>query len=97
MAMQRDMMSIMTTNKFFQMEYYDDDQAEESDPDPVFTTEADNTEDLFIALSNELEHTQDVKEPTYIFLDVINDSDLRYSVYDHRRRMSVGVAIVIYP
>lgn len=42
----------MTTNAMYHAEYYDASAAEESDPDPVFVTEADNTDDIFVAIAN---------------------------------------------
>lgn len=86
----------MTTTKCFTIEYYDDDQAEDSDPDPVFTYESDNTDDLFTALANTLVHVQDCYDPTYIYADMI-DGHLRYHVWDNSRKRSIGVAIVVYP
>lgn len=88
----------MTTNelKMFRIEYYDDDQADESDPDPVFTAEADNTDDLWTALANTLVHVQDCYDPTYIYADLV-DRDLRYHVYDNSRKRPIGVAIIVYP
>lgn len=80
----------------FRIEYYDDDQCEESDPDPVFVGESDNTDDLFVALATELAHVQEIENVTYIYLDML-DRDLRYSVYDHETKTNVGVAIVTYP
>lgn len=94
----------MTTNaKLFEIEYYDNDQAEESDPDPVFKAEADNTEDLFTKLSEELEHVQGMNVDHYECAGTIETGDLMYHVFVKRgseRRpvpVNVGVAYIIYP
>lgn len=86
----------MTTTKYFRIEYYDDAQSEDSDPDPVFTSEADNTDDLWVALAEELAHVQSVDDVTYIYADMI-DNDLRYHVYNHATKSAIGVAIIVYP
>lgn len=84
----------MTTTKSFAIEFYNDDQCEESDPDPVYTGQSDNTDDLFTHLSEELNY--ETRDIVYIYLDMI-DRDLRYSVYDRATKTNIGVAIVVYP
>lgn len=87
----------MTTTKCFTIEYYDDDQAEDSDPDPMFTHESDNTDDLWVALSTELAHVQNMPDITYIYADIVNGCDLRYHVFNHATKTAIGVAIIVYP
>ena len=84
----------MTTNaKLFEIEFYRAGDAEESDPDPMFKAEADNTEDLFTQLSAfaNVDH--------YEYRECDNGS-LMYEVYGHDtadRTIFLGVAYVIYP
>ena len=83
----------MTTNKIFEIEFYRAGDDEESDPDPMFATAADNTDTLFTELSAFLNVDR------YEYLDCDN-GNLRYSVYGHDtadNSIYLGVAIVIYP
>ena len=85
----------MTTTKCFAIEYYTDDQSDESDPDPIVSFDADNTDDLFAQLAAWLA-VHDLPDVTYIYADMV-DRDLRYHVYDHKTKTPAGVAIVVYP
>lgn len=84
-----------TTTTQFKIEYYADDQSDESDPDPIVTFDADNTDDLFTQLAEWLA-VNDLPDVTYIYADMV-DTDLRYHVYDHRTKTPAGVVIVVYP
>lgn len=79
------------TTKMFNIEFYDITTAEDSDPDPLFHGESDNTDDLFVMLS---EYIAD--DVTYVYADIDNKF-LRYVVWRNATRSVIGTAIVEYP
>lgn len=82
------------TTTMFRIEFYSAEESEESDPDPVFTAEADNTQDLFTQLEASIGG-----ELQFLYCDVLEGTnDLRYHVIDlSGDNKSIGVAIVVYP
>ena len=86
----------MTTNeKLFNIEFYRAADAEESDPDPAFNAEADNPEDLFIALSAFL---GEANVRVYQFLHTMEDGSLAYNVIgNHVESLGVAYIVIHYP
>ncbi|AZS06632.1 hypothetical protein SEA_JACOREN57_70 [Mycobacterium phage JacoRen57] len=81
--------------KMFSIEFYRASDIEESDPDPMYVIEADNTDDLLTQLETALG-----VELTYYQVDVLdedleNGGGIRYNVYDGDE--FIGVALVVYP
>lgn len=82
--------------QMFTIEYYTSDMGEESDPDPMYVIESDNTDDLFTKLESQIGGAL-----RFTYADTI-DGDLRYFVHDISDDddipdEAIGVAIVVYP
>jgi hypothetical protein len=76
----------------FMIEYYDANQAEDSDPDTAFESTADNTDDLETALAAHLSLPND-DDIRLVWLDRDGDAD-RWSVVSVDENEELGIAYI---